>query len=84
MLGIGLVYKTSFDKANRTSAKSNRGLGLDGALPIFAEIRQALGRQYRTTFDQDQVQPHPQRWKAVSPGHRISHCRPTHHQASRG
>ena len=42
-LGIGLVYKTSFDKANRTSAKSNRGLGLDGALPIFAEIRQALG-----------------------------------------
>jgi 2-dehydro-3-deoxyphosphooctonate aldolase (KDO 8-P synthase) len=42
-VGIGLVYKTSFDKANRTSAKSKRGLGLDGALPIFAEIRQALG-----------------------------------------
>src|SRR6059058_3956235 len=42
-VGIGLVYKTSFDKANRTSAKSNRGLGLDGALPIFAEIRQTLG-----------------------------------------
>ena len=36
-LGIGLVYKTSFDKANRTSAKSNRGIGLDAALPIFAE-----------------------------------------------
>src|SRR5205085_3122590 len=34
--GIGLVYKTSFDKANRTSAKSARGLGLDQALPIFA------------------------------------------------
>jgi 2-dehydro-3-deoxyphosphooctonate aldolase (KDO 8-P synthase) len=42
-LGIGLVYKTSFDKANRTSARSNRGVGLDEALPIFAEIRQALG-----------------------------------------
>jgi 2-dehydro-3-deoxyphosphooctonate aldolase (KDO 8-P synthase) len=38
-LSIGFVYKTSFDKANRTSAKSARGLGLDQALPIFAEIR---------------------------------------------
>src|SRR5215468_6157241 len=42
-LGIGFVYKTSFDKANRTSAKSNRGIGLDEALPIFAEIRSSLG-----------------------------------------
>src|SRR5262244_183256 len=42
-VGIGLVYKTSFDKANRTSAKSNRGIGLDRALPIFAEIRETLG-----------------------------------------
>jgi 2-dehydro-3-deoxyphosphooctonate aldolase (KDO 8-P synthase) len=41
-LGIGFVYKTSFDKANRTSAKSNRGIGLEGALPIFAEIRAKL------------------------------------------
>ncbi|HEX4556359.1 MAG TPA: 3-deoxy-8-phosphooctulonate synthase [Xanthobacteraceae bacterium] len=41
--GIGLVYKTSFDKANRTSAKSARGIGLDQALAIFAEIRQNLG-----------------------------------------
>ena len=39
-LGIGLVYKTSFDKANRTSAASARGIGLDAALPIFAEIRE--------------------------------------------
>src|SRR6266540_1269534 len=39
-VGMGLVYKTSFDKANRTSAKSQRGLGLDRALAIFAEIRQ--------------------------------------------
>src|SRR5713226_8606252 len=42
-IGIGLIYKTSFDKANRTSAKSHRGIGLDGALPIFADIRQTLG-----------------------------------------
>jgi len=41
-LDLGLVYKTSFDKANRTSAKSPRGLGLEGALPIFAEIRESL------------------------------------------
>jgi 2-dehydro-3-deoxyphosphooctonate aldolase (KDO 8-P synthase) len=42
-IGIGLIYKTSFDKANRTSAVSARGLGLEGALPIFAEIRAQLG-----------------------------------------
>ncbi|CAH1658291.1 2-dehydro-3-deoxyphosphooctonate aldolase [Hyphomicrobiales bacterium] len=42
-LGIGLVYKTSFDKANRTSAKAARGIGLHDALPIFAEIRSAVG-----------------------------------------
>src|SRR3954466_11836811 len=42
-LKIGLVYKTSFDKANRTSAKSARGIGLDQALPIFADIRDSLG-----------------------------------------
>jgi 2-dehydro-3-deoxyphosphooctonate aldolase (KDO 8-P synthase) len=41
-LQIGLVYKTSFDKANRTSAKSARGIGLDQALPIFSEIRSKL------------------------------------------
>jgi 2-dehydro-3-deoxyphosphooctonate aldolase (KDO 8-P synthase) len=42
-LGIGFVYKTSFDKANRTSAGSARGLGLAAALPIFAEIRATTG-----------------------------------------
>src|SRR3954462_13683620 len=42
-LGIGLVYKTSFDKANRTSLSGKRGMGLDGALPVFAEIRERLG-----------------------------------------
>jgi 2-dehydro-3-deoxyphosphooctonate aldolase (KDO 8-P synthase) len=41
--GVGLVYKSSFDKANRTSAASARGIGLDKALPVFAEIREALG-----------------------------------------
>src|SRR6185312_13399648 len=41
-VGVGLVYKTSFDKANRTSSRSARGLGLDAALPIFAEIRDKL------------------------------------------
>jgi 2-dehydro-3-deoxyphosphooctonate aldolase (KDO 8-P synthase) len=42
-LGIGLVYKTSFDKANRTSLKSARGVGLEKALPIFADLRSKLG-----------------------------------------
>jgi 2-dehydro-3-deoxyphosphooctonate aldolase (KDO 8-P synthase) len=42
-LGIGLVYKTSFDKANRTSGSAGRGIGLPQALPIFAEIRSSLG-----------------------------------------
>src|SRR3954451_20971307 len=42
-LGLGLVYKASFDKANRTSFASARGAGLDQALPIFAEIRQRIG-----------------------------------------
>ncbi len=38
-LGIGLVFKTSFDKANRTSLAGQRGMGLETALPVFAEIR---------------------------------------------
>ena len=42
-LGLGLVYKTSFDKANRTSLSGKRGIGLDGALAVFAEIRETLG-----------------------------------------
>jgi 2-dehydro-3-deoxyphosphooctonate aldolase (KDO 8-P synthase) len=42
-LGIGLVFKTSFDKANRTSLSSARGVGMEMALPIFAEIRESLG-----------------------------------------
>ncbi len=42
-LDIGLIYKTSFDKANRTSANAARGVGLKDALPIFAEIRETTG-----------------------------------------
>jgi 2-dehydro-3-deoxyphosphooctonate aldolase (KDO 8-P synthase) len=42
-LGIGLVYKTSFDKANRTSLEGARGLGLEASLPILAEIRETFG-----------------------------------------
>jgi 2-dehydro-3-deoxyphosphooctonate aldolase (KDO 8-P synthase) len=42
-LGLGLVYKTSFDKANRTSLAGKRGLGLAAALDVFAEIRSSLG-----------------------------------------
>src|ERR1043166_7124943 len=42
-LNVGLVYKTSFDKANRTSAASARGIGLEAALPIFADIRKQFG-----------------------------------------
>jgi len=41
--GIGLIYKTSFDKANRTSLSGARGLGLEASLPILAEVREARG-----------------------------------------
>jgi 2-dehydro-3-deoxyphosphooctonate aldolase (KDO 8-P synthase) len=42
-LGFGLIFKTSFDKANRTSLAGKRGIGLEAALPVFAEIRDTLG-----------------------------------------
>ena len=42
-LGIGLIYKTSYDKANRTSINAARGMGMDRALPVFAEIRERFG-----------------------------------------
>jgi 2-dehydro-3-deoxyphosphooctonate aldolase (KDO 8-P synthase) len=42
-LGIGLIYKTSFDKANRTSLSNSRGLGLEASLPILADIREKHG-----------------------------------------
>ena len=42
-LGINLIYKTSFDKANRTSIKGKRGLGLDKSIPIFEKIKKEVG-----------------------------------------
>jgi len=42
-LGMGLIYKTSFDKANRTSATSPRGMGLDKALPVFEAVKKQFG-----------------------------------------
>lgn len=42
-LGIGLIYKTSFDKANRTSVSAQRGLGMEQSLPILADIREKFG-----------------------------------------
>ena len=42
-LGIGLIYKTSFDKANRTSLKGKRGAGLEKSLPVFDKIRKEVG-----------------------------------------
>ncbi len=42
-LGIGLIYKTSYDKANRTSIRTPRGVGMDAALPVFAEVRERFG-----------------------------------------
>jgi 2-dehydro-3-deoxyphosphooctonate aldolase (KDO 8-P synthase) len=57
-LGIGLVYKTSFDKANRTSARSARGMGFAAALPVFAEIKSALGLPVLTdVHEADQCAP---------------------------
>src|SRR5215475_3872930 len=56
--GIGLVYKTSFDKANRTSGSAARGIGLDKALPIFAEIRERWGLPVLTdVHEREQCKP---------------------------
>jgi 2-dehydro-3-deoxyphosphooctonate aldolase (KDO 8-P synthase) len=57
-LGVGLIYKTSFDKANRTSAATARGIGLEKALPIFADIRQNFGLPVLTdVHERDQCAP---------------------------
>jgi 2-dehydro-3-deoxyphosphooctonate aldolase (KDO 8-P synthase) len=57
-LGIGLVYKSSFDKANRTSPSSARGIGLDSALSIFAEVKETLGLPVLTdVHENDQCAP---------------------------
>ena len=57
-LGIGLIYKTSFDKANRTSLKGKRGSGLENSLPVFDKIRKDLQIPVLTdihTIDQCEV-----------------------------
>lgn len=57
-LGIGLVYKSSFDKANRTSLAGKRGLGLDEALSVFVEIRERFGLPVLTdVHENDQCAP---------------------------
>ncbi len=57
-LKIGLIYKSSFDKANRTSAKAARGMGLDKSLPVFAEIKSKLGLPTLTDIhDESQCKP---------------------------
>ena len=56
--GIGLIYKSSFDKANRTSLAGKRGIGMDQALPVFAEIKQRFGLPVLTDIhDQSQCLP---------------------------
>lgn len=52
--GLGLVYKTSFDKANRSSGKAARGIGMAAALPVFAEIRESLGLPVLTDVHESQ------------------------------
>ncbi|AQQ06712.1 3-deoxy-8-phosphooctulonate synthase [Roseibium algicola] len=42
-LGIGVIYKTSYDKANRTSLAGKRGVGMEEAMPIFAEVKEKFG-----------------------------------------
>ena len=57
-LNIGLIYKTSFDKANRTSFKGKRGVGLENSLPVFDKIRKNLGIPVLTdvhTIDQCEI-----------------------------
>jgi len=56
--GVGLIYKTSFDKANRTSINGVRGMGLELSAPIFAEIRETLGLPVLTdVHEPDQCRP---------------------------
>src|SRR3546814_10539300 len=50
-LGIGLIYKTSFDKANRTSLTGARGVGMAKGLPILAELRESFGRSEEHTSE---------------------------------
>ncbi len=53
-LGIGFIYKTSYDKANRTSLNSKRGVGLDAALPVFEEIKKTFNCPVLTDIHTEQ------------------------------
>lgn len=53
-LGIGFIYKTSFDKANRTSASAQRGIGMEKAMPVFEEIRKTYGCPVLTDVHSEQ------------------------------
>ena len=53
-LGIALIYKTSFDKANRSSIAGERGIGLTAGLPILAEIRERTGLAMLTDIHEPQ------------------------------
>lgn len=53
-LGLGFVFKTSFDKANRTSLSGKRGMGLEAALPVFADIRKELALQVLTDIHNEE------------------------------
>ena len=53
-LGIGLIYKSSFDKANRSSVEGERGMGLEKTLPIFAEIKKTFGCPILTDIHNEQ------------------------------
>ena len=70
--GLGFIYKTSFDKANRTSLKGKRGAGLDASLPVFDKIKKELpeiielknhpwfiGVQFHPEFKSRPLNPHP-------------------------
>ena len=61
-LGLGLVYKTSYDKANRTSLSATRGAGLDAALPVFDDLRKEFGLPILTDVHSEEqcrlVAPH--------------------------
>jgi 2-dehydro-3-deoxyphosphooctonate aldolase (KDO 8-P synthase) len=61
-LGVGLVYKSSFDKANRTSLSGKRGAGLDAALPVFDDVRKEFGLPVLTDIHTEEqcavVAPH--------------------------
>ncbi len=59
---IGLVYKTSYDKANRTSMKGKRGMGLEASLAVFDEIRKTYKIRRSPTCMRFPIAPSSRRW----------------------